>query len=252
MKKLLLIVPLFCFYMAEAQNQNPEDAKMKPEMTEFWDPEVPVVTPGERPQDAPSDAIILFDGSQKSLNENWTNSKKQAPGWKVADNCVTVVKGTGTIQTKLPFEDVQLHIEWRTPAEVVGNSQGRGNSGIFLQGLYELQVLDNYNNRTYRNGQAGSLYKQYAPLVNVCKKPGEWQTYDVIYTAPRFKDDGSVFSPARFTILQNGVLVQNNVQLWGPTEYIGIPKYRKHGPAPIVLQDHGNPVSFRNIWIRKL
>jgi hypothetical protein len=129
MKKLLLIVPLFCFYMAEAQNQNPEDAKMKPEMTEFWDPEVPVVTPGERPQDAPSDAIILFDGSQKSLNENWTNNKKQAPGWKVADNCVTVVKGTGTIQTKLPFEDVQLHIEWRTPAEVVGNSQGRGNSG---------------------------------------------------------------------------------------------------------------------------
>lgn len=252
MKKSLLILCVFCVFSVKAQFQKPEDAKMKPEMTEFWDPEVTVVTPGDQPQNAPSDAIALFDGSSASLMQNWTNGKNQAPGWKVADNCVTVVKGTGTIQTKVSFEDMQLHIEWRTPAEVVGESQGRGNSGIFMQGLYELQVLDNYNNRTYRNGQAGSMYKQYAPLVNVCKKPGVWQTYDVIYTAPRFKDDGSLFTPARISVLQNGVLVLNNVQLLGPTEYIGIPKYKKHGPAPLVLQDHNNPVSYRNIWIRKL
>jgi hypothetical protein len=252
MEKSLLIFSLFCAYSVSAQNQVPEPMKMKPEMTEFWDPEVPVVTPGETPENAPSDAIILFDGTAASLNQNWANRRNEAPGWKVEDNCVTVVKGTGDIKTKMDFEDVQLHIEWRTPAEVVGESQGRGNSGIFLQGLYELQVLDNYNNRTYRNGQAGSMYKQYAPLVNVCKKPGVWQTYDIIYTAPRFKDDGSVFTPARITVLQNGVLVLNNVQLIGPTEYIGIPKYKKHGPAPLVLQDHNNPVSYRNIWIRKL
>ena len=252
MEKSLLIFSLFCAYSVSAQNQVPEPMKMKPEMTEFWDPEVTVVTPGELPQNAPSDAIVLFDGTAASYAQNWVSRKNEAPGWKVADNCFTAVKGTGDIKTKMDFEDVQLHIEWRTPAEVVGESQGRGNSGIFLQGLYELQVLDNYNNRTYRNGQAGSMYKQYAPLVNVCKKPGVWQTYDIIYTAPRFKDDGSVFTPARITVLQNGVLVLNNVQLLGPTEYIGIPKYKKHGPAPLVLQDHNNPVSYRNIWIRKL
>lgn len=252
MKTIILIVSLFCFYMADAQNQNPDNAKMKPEMTEFWDPEVALVTPGERSQNAPSDAMILFDGTQKSLNDNWIDTKGQAPVWKVEDNSLTAVKGTGYLVTKMSFEDVQLHIEWRAPSVVVGNSQGRGNSGIFLQGLYELQVLDSYNNRTYRNGQAGSLYKQHAPLVNASKKPGEWQSYDVIYTAPRFKDDGSVFTPARFTVLHNGVLVQNNVQLLGPTVYIGIPKYEKHGAAPIKLQDHGNPVSYRNIWVRKL
>jgi hypothetical protein len=252
MKKTLLLLCIFCAFAVNAQNQKPEDVKMKPEMTEFWDPEVTLVTPGNQSQDAPSDAIILFDGTSASLTQNWTDSKNQAPGWKVADNSVTVVKGAGIIQTKITFEDVQLHIEWRTPYEVIGESQGRGNSGIKFQGLYELQILDNYANRTYRNGQAGSIYKQYAPLVNVCKKPGVWQTYDVIYTAPRFKDDGSVFTPTRFTVLQNGVLVQNNVQVLGTTEFIGIPKYKKHGPAPIVLQDHGNPVSYRNIWIRKL
>ena len=252
MKKSLLILCVFCVFSVKAQFQKPEDAKMKPEMTEFWDPEVTVVTPGDKPSDAPSDAIVLFDGTNASLMQNWTNKKGETPGWKAADNCITAVKGAGDIKTKMDFEDVQLHIEWRTPAEVVGKSQGRGNSGIFLQRLYELQVLDNYDNRTYRNGQAGSFYKQYAPLVNVCKKPGVWQTYDVIYTAPRFKEDGSVFSPARATVFHNGVLVQNNVELFGPTEYIGIPKYKKHGPAPIQLQDHNNPVSYRNIWIRKL
>jgi len=254
MKKILLGLCVLGAFTAHAQNQNPEDAKMKPEMTEFWDPEVKVVTPGDNNLNAPSDAIVLFDGTSASLLQNWTNSKGEAPAWNVADNCVTVAKGTGTIQTKQVFEDYQLHIEWRSPAEVdpEKKSQGRGNSGVFMMERYELQVLDNYNNRTYRNGQAGSFYKQYAPLVNVCKKPGEWQTYDVIWTAPRFKEDGTLFLPARATVLHNGVLVQNNVSLLGPTEYIGIPKYKAHGPGAIVLQDHGNTVSYRNIWIRKL
>jgi hypothetical protein len=254
MKKILLSICVMGVFTVYAQNQNPENAKMKPEMTEFWDPEVTVVTPAENCGNAPSDAIILFDGTPEALLQNWTNGKEEAPGWSVADSCVTVVKGTGTIKTKMIFEDFQLHIEWRTPAEVnpESKSQGRGNSGIFMQERYELQVLDNYNNRTYRNGQAGSFYKQYPPLVNVCKKPGEWQAYDVIFTAPRFKADSTLFTPARATVIQNGVLVQNNVPLFGPTEYIGIPKYKMHGPGAIVLQDHGNPVSYRNIWIRKL
>lgn len=231
--------------------QTPEPMKMKPEMTEIWDPEIRVVTPGETPANAPSDAIILFDGT--NLNE-WTNGKGEVAEWIVADGCVTVKKGTGTIKTKRQFEDYQLHIEWRAPSEVVGESQGRGNSGIFMQGIYEVQVLDNYNNRTYRNGQAGSIYKQHPPLVNACKAPGVWQVYDIIYTAPRFNDDGTYFTPPTVTVLHNGVLVQNNVKMRGPTEYIGIPEYtvKKHGPGSIELQDHGNPVSYRNIWIREL
>jgi hypothetical protein len=232
--------------------QTPEPMKMKPEMTEIWDPEVRIITPGETPSQAPSDAIVLFDGI--NLDAEWTNNDGGKPEWIVADGCVTVKKGTGTIKTKRVFNDFQLHIEWRTPAEVVGESQGRGNSGVFLQGIYEVQVLDNYNNRTYRNGQAGSVYKQHPPMVNACKAPGVWQAYDIIYTAPRFNDDGTYFTPPTVTVLHNGVLVQNNVKMRGPTEYIGIPEYtvKKHGPGVISLQDHGNPVSYRNIWIREL
>jgi len=243
-----LLIVAAMFVMA----QEDESMRMKPEMTEIWDPEVVVITPGETPSDAPSDAIVLFDGV--NLESEWTNQGGEKPGWLVEDGCVTVARGQGIIRTKRVFEDFQLHIEWRTPSEVVGESQGRGNSGVFLQGIYEVQVLDNYNNRTYRNGQAGSIYKQYPPLVNACKAPGEWQTYDIIYTAPRFNDDGTYFTPPTVTVLHNGVLVQNNVKLRGPTEYIGIPEYsvKKHGPGPIELQDHGNPVSYRNIWIREL
>jgi len=232
--------------------QGRTDFPMKPEMTEIWDPEISVITPGATPIDAPSDAIVLFDG--KNLSAEWTNGDGNEPGWTVADNCATVVKGTGVIKTKRQFNDFQLHIEWRSPSEVIGTSQGRGNSGVFLQGIYEVQVLDNYNNRTYRNGQAGSLYKQHPPLVNACKAPGEWQVYDIIYTAPRFNPNGTFFTPPFVTVLHNGVLVQNHVALRGPTEYIGIPEYfvKPHGAGPIVLQDHGNPVSFRNIWIREL
>lgn len=246
---LTFLFVMFAFF-SMAQHEGPME--MKHEMTEVWDPEVQVVTPGETPADAPSDAIVLFDGTD--IDNEWTSQDGGKVEWLVEDGCVTVVKGKGVIKTKRVFNDFQLHIEWRTPAEVSGKSQGRGNSGIFLQERYELQVLDNYNNRTYRNGQAGSFYKQHAPLVNVCKKPGEWQTYDIIYTAPRFNDDGTFFTPPTATVLQNGVLVQNHVKLRGPTEFIGIPEYfvEKHGAASLVLQDHGNPVSYRNIWIREL
>ncbi|MDX9811616.1 MAG: DUF1080 domain-containing protein [Bacteroidales bacterium] len=227
--------------------------RMTPQMTEIMDPEVPIITPGERPQDAPSDAIILFDGTD--INNEWTDSRGEPTKWIVQDGALISVKGAGDIKTKRKFNDFQLHIEWKTPTEITGTGQGRGNSGVFLQGLYEVQVLDSYDNRTYRHGQAGGIYKQYAPLVNASKQPGEWQTYDIIYTAPRFATDTLVyFTPPRVTVLHNGVLVQNNVSLRGPTEYIGIPEYfiKKHGAESLVLQDHSNPVAFRNIWIREL
>lgn len=175
MKRVLFSVAgvlAFAAIFAQEKTETPKvtDFPMKPEMTEIWEPEVTVVKAGTLDSDAPSDAIVLFDGI--NLSAEWTNEAGTEPGWKVADGCVTVEKGAGTIQTKREFNDFQLHIEWRSPVEVIGESQGRGNSGIFLQGIYELQVLDNYKNRTYRNGQAGSFYKQYAPLVNVCKGPG--------------------------------------------------------------------------------
>jgi hypothetical protein len=225
---------------------------MKPEMTEIWDPEVRVVDPGEHAGDVPSDAISLFNG--KNLAAEWTDSKGNEPGWKVEDGAMTISKGTGSIRTKRVFTDFQLHIEWRTPAEVSGESQGRGNSGIFLQEIYEVQVLDSYQNRTYRNGQAGSIYKQYAPLVNASRKPGKWQTYDIIYNAPVFRTDGTFMVPPQVTVIQNGVVVQNCVKLRGPTVYTGIPEYfsKPHGAGAIMLQNHGNPVSYRNIWIREL
>lgn len=227
-----------------APNQQP-----KPELTEVWEPEPRVVTPGNASK-APSDAIILFDG--KNLDE-WVAAKDGKPaGWKTDGNAMTVVKGTGAIRTKKEFGDIQLHIEFRPPAVVEGNGQGRGNSGVFLQGRYELQVLDSYNNRTYSNGQAGSIYKQSMPLVNACLPPGEWQTYDVIYTAPRFNADGIKITPAYITVFQNGVLVQNHTEIRGTTEYIGMPKNVAHGKGPLELQDHGNPTSFRNVWVREL
>jgi hypothetical protein len=260
MKQLLISSVLFCSFSAfslqaqEKASQKPvEPAPMKPEMTEFMEPAVKVIQPGAQPGMPPSDAIILFDGT--NINKEWEDSKGNPTKWIVKDGDLVCVKGSGVIQTKRKFNDFQLHIEWKTPSEVAGDGQGRGNSGVYLQGLYEVQVLDSYNNPTYRQGQAGSLYKQYAPLVNASRKPGEWQTYDIIYTAPRFAGDSlTYFTPPRVTVLHNGVLIQNNVSLRGPTLYIGIPEYsvRKHGAAPLVLQDHGNPVAYRNIWIREL
>ena len=235
--------------------------KGDPKETEVWSPEPKIVSTGAIFSDPPSDAIILFNG--KNLDQ-WSlaDDTTKAAGWTVNnDGSVTVKKGTGTIQTKRNFMDYQLHIEYRIPENISGTNQARGNSGIFLASAgkgddgYELQVLDNYNNKTYVNGQAGSMYKQSIPLANACKKPGDWQTYDVIWTAPRFNDDGSVKSSARVTAFHNGVLVQNNYELKGNTPYIGKPVYKKHGPSPIKLQDHGDPspaISFKNIWLREL
>jgi hypothetical protein len=230
-----------------AQQQQPQG---DPKLTEVWKPVPPIITPGSNGA-PPSDAIVLFSG--KDLAE-WEQVMGGGPAkWSVADNAFTVVKGTGNIHTKRGFGDCQLHIEWRTPAKVEGEGQGRGNSGIFLQGRYEVQVLDSYNNVTYSNGQAGSLYKQHIPLVNASRKPGEWQTYDIFFRAPRFAADGKVTTPAYVTVVHNGVLVQDHVELKGNTVYIGQPAYEKHGlKEPIELQDHGNPVSYRNIWIREL
>ncbi|WP_114783014.1 3-keto-disaccharide hydrolase [Botryobacter ruber] len=242
-----LATALLAFTNAQAQ-EVPKPPKMAPEMTEFWEPEPRVVTPGATNTAAPSDAIVLFDG--KNLSEWKAKNGGGEAAWQVKNGEFTV--GKGDIATKREFQDFQLHIEWSAPDEVKGNSQGRGNSGIFLQDRYEVQVLDSYNNRTYSNGQAASIYKQHRPLVNAMRKPTEWNVYDIIYTAPRFKEDGTVFTPARVTVLHNGVLVQHNVEIKGPTEYIGLPEYKAHGKAPISLQDHGNPVSYRNIWIREL
>jgi hypothetical protein len=235
-------------------------AQGDPKLTEVWTPEPVKITPGNTCGDAPSDAIVLFNG--KSLNE-WGSAKDttQPAKWTVGDDGFTVKKGTGNIQTKRTFTDYQLHIEWRIPANITGSGQARGNSGVFLAATgpgdegYEIQVLDNYENKTYVNGQAASIYKQTIPLVNACKKPGEWQLYDIIWIAPRFNEDGTLKTPARITALHNGVLVQNNIELKGQTVYIGKPFYKKHGAAPIRLQDHGDPsepISYRNIWIREL
>ncbi|HEX6847498.1 MAG TPA: DUF1080 domain-containing protein [Chitinophagaceae bacterium] len=223
-----------------------------PATTEVWKPEVKVVTPGKTNSEAPSDAIVLFDGKSGS---NWQQKKGGDLQWTIADGAVTVKPGTGDIQTKQKFGDCQLHIEWRVDKNVKGTGQDRGNSGIFLMGRYEVQVLDNYNNenKTYVNGQAGSMYKQSPPLVNVCKAPGEWQTYDIIFTAPRFSEKGGVIIPAKITVIQNGVLVQNNTTIWGTTFYIGSPFYEQHdAKEPISIQDHGHLTSFRNIWVREL
>jgi hypothetical protein len=220
-----------------------------PKLTEVWDPVPAIITPGTGTS-APSDAIVLFDG--KNLDQ-WEDKDGGPAGWIVENGIVTVKPGAGIIKTKQLFSDCQLHIEWRSPTVVVGESQGRGNSGIFLQSLYELQVLDSYNNVTYSNGQAGSIYKQSMPLVNCCRKPGEWQTYDVIFTAPRANSDGSLKSPAYITVLHNGVLIQNHYEIKGSTEYIGQPSYKNFAlKESLLLQDHGNDVSYRNIWIREL
>jgi len=228
----------------------PVRESMDPRVTEVWEIKAPVITPGKNLGDAPSDAIILFDGKDLS---KWSNSTGASPSWELKDGVVTVVKGTGEMKTKQEFGDIQLHIEWRSPSTVEGDGQNRGNSGIFFHGLYELQVLDSYENITYSNGQAGSIYKQHVPLVNASRKPGEWQTYDVVFTAPRFSEtSGRIISPAYITVFHNGVLIQNHATLAGGTQYKGLPVYKAHNKGPISLQDHGTPVSYRNIWVREL
>ena len=258
-KNSFLMIALFSATAAMAQhkyvNTPPEVSPMpmKPEMTEIWEPEVKVITPAKTLGSAPSDAIILFDG--KNLDQ-WVSQKdaSKPAGWKIVDkDYMEVVPGSGAIQTKMAFGDCQLHLEWSAPDVVLDGGQARGNSGVFFQNRYELQILDSYNNRTYNNGQAGSIYKDHPPLVNAVKTPLEWNIYDVIYTAPRFKADGKIDAPARITVFLNGVLVQNNTTINGLTLYIGLHNYpSSHGDDVISLQDHDSKNQFRNIWIRKL
>lgn len=217
-------------------------------------PQPKVVDPGysyqNLPVQPPSDALVLFDGLNLS---QWQSRKGGAALWKVENGYMEVVKKTGVIQTKQAFGDCQLHIEWAAPEKVRGKSQGRGNSGVFLMGLYEVQVLDSYNNETYPDGQAAAIYGQYPPLANACRPPGHWQTYDIIFRAPRFERDGMLASPARMTVFHNNVLVQDNVSLTGPTAHKRRPPYKMHADKlPLMLQDHGNPVRYRNIWLREL
>lgn len=251
---LALALTVIAASTAAAQGTQP-----RPEDTEVWSPEPRVVTPGKTNEAAPSDAIVLFGG--KNLDE-WVSAQDGSPArWIVDDGVLTVNKKAGNIETKRKFTNYQLHLEWRVPKDIAGSGQARGNSGLFLASTgpgdagYELQIMDSYNNKTYVNGQAASVYKQYPPLVNAMRKPGEWNTYDVVWTAPTFNDDGSVATPAYVTAFHNGVLVQNHVALKGETLYIGAPSYHKHGPEPIKLQAHGDPskpISFRNIWVREL
>lgn len=249
-----LLLVAACAAAAGAQQSK---STPRPEDTEIWTPVPKVVTPGAKNAAPPSDAIVLFDGH--NLGE-WVSANDGSPAkWTVANGVMTVNKPSGDIETKRRFTDYQLHAEWRIPRSVTGTGQARGNSGIYLamtdSGGYELQVMDSYDNPTYVNGQAASMYKQYPPLVNAARKPGEWQSYDVVWTAPRFNADGALKSPAYVTAFHNGVLVQNHVALKGVTLYIGTPFYHAHGAAPILLQAHGDPsppISYRNIWVRPL
>ena len=206
-------------------------------------PEPPIVKPGKTDADPPSDAIVLFDGKDLSA---WTGGEN----WKV-DGGVATVHG-GDITSKQSFGDCQMHIEWSSPVPPTGTSQGRGNSSVFLMDRYELQVLDSYDNETYFDGQASAIYKQTPPMVNVTRPPGEWNTYDIVFTAPRFKKDGSLKKPAYITVLHNGVLTVNHFEIQGSTPFNEVPHYEQHGKLPIHLQDHGNPTRYRNIWVREL
>jgi hypothetical protein len=256
--QLLALASLAAFTAALAAQ---EAAKPKPEDTEVWTPVPAIVTPGAQCGAPPSDAIVLFDGKNE---DQWVSAQDHTPAkWEVHDGILTVskAKGVGNIETKRKFKDYQLHVEWRIPSDITGSGQARGNSGVFLASTgpgddgYELQVLDSYNNTTYVNGQAASIYKQSPPLVNPNRKPGEWQTYDVVWTAPTFNSDDSLKTPAYVTVLFNGVLVQNHFELKGQTLYVGKPFYKKYDSAPVKLQahgDHSEPLSFRNIWIRDL
>jgi Domain of Unknown Function (DUF1080) len=203
-----------------------------------------VVKPGASPADPPADAVVLFDGKDLS---KWKNADK----WKVEEGLM--VAGRGAITSKDDFGDCQLHIEWSAPTPTTGSGQGRGNSGVFFMNTYELQILDSYENETYADGQAGAIYKQTPPMVNATKAPGEWNVYDAVFIAPRFAEDGSLKSPASITVFHNGVVILHHFELLGDTPFNRPPEYKKHADAgPIGIQDHGNPVRFRNIWVRPI
>lgn len=267
MNKKIALGILFATLVAVAHSQT------DPKATEVYEPRPPKVTPGKTTSSPPSDAIVLFDGKDLSEWQNpqfksevadaagiekmlksWDDGFQHQPaGWTVNNGEIIVKPGNGAIETKKTFDNFQLHIEWLSPVDEGKTGQSYSNSGVFLMSLYELQVLNSFENETYVNGQAGSIYKQHIPLANASRPPGEWQAYDVVFKAPTFDAKGQVTSPARVTVFHNGVLIQNNVELKGFTAYIGQPKYIAH-PAkmPLRLQDHGDQVRFRNIWIREL
>jgi len=261
MKKILVLAVVWLVVLgitvALTSGDSPQSPARKAEL-EKWAihdmarPLPPVVDPGVAGPAvaAPSDAIVLFNG--KDLTQ-WEDGKGEAAKWKVEGGCMEVVAKTGSIRTKKGFGDCQLHLEWATPGAVAGEGQERGNSGVFLMDTYEVQVLDSYNNRTYADGQAAAIYGQYPPLVNACRKPGEWQTYDIVFRRPRFSADGKLDEPARLTVFHNGVLVQDCCGLTGPTAHKARPPYKTQADKmPLSLQDHGNPTRFRNIWLREL
>lgn len=253
--KLLLII-CFCLAISSSKAQTKPVFKKdftKPEATEIWEPKPKIVTPGIGTA-PPSDAIVLFDGS--SMNK-WEMAKdKSAANWILDKGVMTAKPGSGALQTKQKFGDCQLHIEFRIPADAKNSADrnNAGNSGVFLQERYEVQIFNSYKNETplYANGQTGSIYKQVIPLVNASRKPGDWDVFDIYYTAPRFRDNGSIEKPAFITLVHNGVLTLNHFEIQGTIEYIGIPKYELHDKASVLLQEHGSAVSFRNIWIREI
>ena len=222
-----------------------------PAATEFYTPVPPKVTAGKVMNEAPSDAIVLF-GDNGNTDE-WVTREDGSPvTWVVDGDIMTVKPGAGFIATRRKFGDVQLHIEWRSPNEPDAEGQQRGNSGVFFMNRYEVQVLESNGSDTYTNGQAGSIYKESPPLVNVTSPMGEWNSYDIIFMKPHFNENGMLIRPATVTVLHNGVLVQNHWEIDGETAYIGLHKYTAHGDDVISLQDHSNEVSYRNIWVREL
>ena len=256
MKQVFLLLALCLSVTLLSAQQSPQARQWDPRSTEWYYPAPPKVQPGKIAGQPPSDAIVLFNGKDLS---KWESSgrveegKKPEPApWKIVNGELYIVPGTGGIRTKDFFGDCQLHIEFKSPPAENYNGQDRGNSGVFLPGGYEVQVLDGDNNHTYVNGMVGSIYKQSAPSVNAYTKNGEWQVYDIYWKAPVFKGDGELESPAIITVVLNGIVVQNNYILKGGTPYIGLPRYTPHGRMPISLQDHGTAVAFRNIWIRDL
>jgi hypothetical protein len=246
-KKLLIIIGLTTL-SSQVMAQTEQERRLQAEKSEVWEPVPEIVSaPANKP---PSDAIVLI-GNNNTV-KLWEGAKKPTMQWHYQNGELTVKAGTGDIKTKQKFCDVQLHIEWKTPVDVSDmQGQQRNNSGLFFQQRYEVQILDSFNNKTYPNGQAASIYKQTIPLVNAMRAPGQWQHYDIIYRAPRFKEQ-TLEQPGYITVMHNGVVVQNHVEIQGTTEWIGAPSYKAHGCAPLQLQDHGNKVSFRNMWVREL
>jgi hypothetical protein len=252
-KRSLIIGSTLLFAVISQVSYAQVDTKWK--IHDLTRPVPPVVDPGtsstpDSPGHPPSDALVLFDGKDLS---KWAHKDGSAAKWKVENGYFEVVPKTGYIYTRAAFGDCQLHVEFAEPAPPKGEDQDRGNSGVFLQGLYETQVLDSYESKTYADGQAAAIYGQYPPLVNASRPPGQWQTYDIVFHGPRFDKDGKLLRPARETVFHNGVLVQDNVELSGPTAHGERPPYKAHAEKlPLALQDHSHPVRYRNIWIREL